>query len=135
MDYYKISKDNWQCIKQFNSLADAQAYADTLGTGYVAAFWRNYQVPSLMDKLQMDLNFCTDLIDEFLEDNRIANITPEQSDAGLLKFQNILAFAQTGAVPSLQVHLPLIPIDEVFTQVRKDKYINQLNDYVNAFPS
>ena len=135
MDYYKISKDNWQCIKQFNSLADAQTYADTLGTGYVAAFWRNYKVPSLMDKLQMDLNFCKDLIDEFLEDNRIANITPEQSDAFLLKFQNILAFAQTGAVLSLQVHLPLIPIVEVFTQVRKDKYINQLNDYVNAFPS
>jgi hypothetical protein len=65
MDYYKISKDNWQCIKQFNSLADAQAYADTLGTGYVAAFWRSYQIPSLLDKLNMDLNFCKDRSDTF----------------------------------------------------------------------
>jgi hypothetical protein len=72
---------------------------------------------------------------EFLEDNRIANITPAQSDQILLKFKDILSFAQTGAVPSLQVHLPLIPTDEIFTQERKDKYINQLNDYVNAFPS
>lgn len=134
MDYYKISKDNWQCIKQFNSLEDAQAYANTLGTGYVAAFWRSYQIPSLLDKLNMDLNFCKDLIDEFLEDNRIANITPAQSDQILSKFKDILSFAQTGAVPSLQVHLPLIPIDEIFTQERKDKYINQLNDYVNQFP-
>lgn len=133
MDFYKISKDEWQCVKQFQSLEAAQAYADSLGQGYTAAFWRAFVAPTLNDRLEMDINFCSELIAEFLEDNRKANITPEQSDAVLLKFKDILSFAQTGAIASLEVHLPLIPIDEVFTQVRKDKYINQLSEYVAKF--
>lgn len=133
MDYYKISKDNWQTVMQFPTLEDAQAHADTLGVGYTAIFWKAFSSPQLYDKLESDINFCNKLIETFLEDNRIAAITPTQSDQILLKFKDILSFAQTGAVPSLQVHLPTIPIDEVFTQARKDKYVAMLNDYVNQF--
>jgi len=59
--------------------------------------------------------------------------TLEQSEQVLVKFRDILAFAQTGAITSIQNYLPLIPTDEVFTQERKDKYIQMINDYLNQF--
>jgi hypothetical protein len=81
----------------------------------------------------MDLDFGTHLIYVFVEDNRIMNITSEQSEAVLVKFRDVLAFAQTGAITSIQTYLPLIPIDDVFTQERKDKYIKMINDYLAQF--
>ena len=133
MDYYRIYKNDWSTVRQFASINDAQTFADSLGTGYVAEFWKAFQQPDIYQRLQMDMDFCQNLISEFLEDNRNMNITPEQSDAVLMKFKDILSFAQTGAVASLNVHLPLIPIDEIFTQERKDKYINQISEYMQIF--
>ena len=60
-------------------------------------------------------------------------ITSEQSEQVLVKFRDILAFAQTGAVTSIQTYLPLIPVDDVFTQERKDKYIQMISDYLAQF--
>lgn len=133
MDYYRIYKNDWSTVRQFASINDAQTFADSLGTGYVAEFWKAFQQPDIYQRLQMDMDFCQNLISEFLEDNRNMNITPEQSDAVLMKFKDILSFAQTGAVASLNVHLPLIPVDEIFTQERKDKYMNQISEYMQIF--
>ena len=133
MDYYRIYKNDWSTVRQFASINDAQTFADSLGTGYVAEFWKAFQQPDIYQRLQMDMDFCQNLISEFLEDNRNMNITPEQSDAVLMKFKDILSFAQAGAVASLNVHLPLIPVDEIFTQERKNKYVNQISEYMQIF--
>ena len=133
MDYYKIYKDQWSLIKQFATLEDAQAFADTLGVGYTAEFYKAYTAPTIQQRLDMDLDFGSHLIYIFVEDNRIMDITPEQSEAVLIKFRDILAFAQTGAITSIQTYLPTIPVDEVFTQERKDKYIQMINDYLAQF--
>lgn len=133
MNYYKIFKGLWSLIKQFSSLEDAQLFADTLGAGYTAEFYKEYTPPTIQERLQMDLDFGTHLIYVFVEDNRIMNITSEQSEAVLVKFRDVLAFAQTGAITSIQTYLPLIPIDDVFTQERKDKYIKMINDYLAQF--
>ena len=133
MDYYKIYKDQWSLIKQFATLEDAQAFADTLGTGYVAEFYKAYTAPTIQERLIMDLEFGSSLIYVFVEDNRIMDITSEQSEAVLVKFRDVLAFAQTGAITSIQTYLPLIPTDEVFTQERKDKYSQMINDYLVQF--
>lgn len=133
MNYYRIYKNDWSTVRQFASINDAQTFAESLGTGYVAEFWKAFQQPDVYQKLQMDMDFCQNLISEFLEDNRNMNITPEQSDAVLMKFKDILSFAQTGAVASLNVHLPLIPVDEIFTQERKNKYVNQISEYMQIF--
>ena len=77
------------------------------------------------------MQFGQDLVFVFVEDNRIMNITPEQSEAVLVKFRDILAFAQTGAIISIQTYLPAITTDDVFTQERKDKYMNMINQYLN----
>ena len=133
MNYYRIYKNDWSTVRQFASINDAQTFAESLGTGYVAEFWKAFQQPDVYQKLQMDMDFCQNLISEFLEDNRNMNITPEQSDAVLMKFKDILSFAQAGAVASLNVHLPLIPVDEIFTQERKNKYVNQVSEYMQIF--
>lgn len=133
MNYYKISKDLWSCISRFDTLEEAQAFADSLGTGYLVEYVGPYEPPSLQDRLQMDMSFGQQLVFIFVEDNRIMDITPEQSEAVLVKFRDILAFAQTGAITSIQTYLPLIPVDEVFTQERKDKYIQMINDYLAQF--
>jgi len=133
MDYYKIYKDQWSLIKQFATLEDAQAFADTLGTGYTAEFYKAYTPPTIQQRLNMDLDFGSHLVYIFVEDNRVMDITPEQSEAVLVKFRDILAFAQTGAITSIQTYLPLIPTDDVFTQQRKDKYVQMITDYLAQF--
>jgi hypothetical protein len=133
MDYYKIYKDQWSLIKQFATLEDAQAFADTLGTGYTAEFYKAYTPPTIQQRLDMDLDFGSHIIYIFVEDNRVMDITPEQSEAVLQKFRDILAFAQTGAITSIDNYLPLIPTDDVFTQQRKDKYVQMITDYLAQF--
>ena len=133
MNYYKIFKDLWSCIKKFATLEDAQAFADSLGEGYTAEFYAPYTPPSIQERLQMDMQFGQDLVFVFVEDNRIMGTTQEQNDAILVKFRDILAFAQTGAIESINTHLPNIPVDEVFTQERKDKYITMVTDYLAQF--
>ena len=133
MDYYKISKDFWSAIKKFSSLEEAQAFADSLGEGYTAEFYAPYTPPSIQERLKMDMSFGQDLVFVFVEDNRIMGTTQEQNDAILVKFRDILAFAQTGAIESINTHLPNIPVDEVFTQERKDKYIGMVTTYLSQF--
>lgn len=133
MNYYKIFKDLWSCVKKFATLEDAQAFADSLGEGYTAEYYAPYTPPTLQERLIMDLEFGQNLVYVFVEDNRIMNITPAQSEAVLVKFRDILAFAQTGAITSINTYLPAIPVDEVFTQERKDKYMQMITDYLAQF--
>jgi hypothetical protein len=133
MNLYKISKDYWEVVKKFATLEDAQAFADSLGEGYTAEFYAPYTPPSIQERLQMDMQFGQDLVFIFVEDNRIMGTTQEQNDAILVKFRDILAFAQTGAIESINTHLPNIPVDEVFTQERKDKYMAMVTDYLAQF--
>jgi hypothetical protein len=133
MDYYKIYKDRWTLIKQFLNMSDAQSFADSLGDGYKAEFYKEYTPPTIQERLDMDLDFGSHIVYVFVEDNRVMDITSEQSEAALVKFRDILAFAQTGAITSINTYLPLIPTDDVFTQERKDKYIKMINDYLVQF--
>ena len=133
MNYYKIYKDNWSTIQKFVTLQEAQAYADSLGEGYTAEYYAPYVPMTIQERLDMDMAFGQELVYVFVEDNRIMNITPAQSEAVLQKFRDILAFAQTGAITSIATYLPAIPIDEVFTQERKDKYIQMITDYLAQF--
>jgi len=133
MNLYKISKDLWSVIQKFESLDAAQTFADSLGEGYTAEYYAPYNPPTIQERLTMDMQFGQDLVFVFVEDNRIMGTTQEQNDAILVKFRDILAFAQTGAIESINVHLPNIPVDEVFTQERKDKYIQMVTDYLAQF--
>ena len=133
MNIYKTSKDNWSCTKEFATIEDAQTFADSLGDGYTVEYIGPVIPISTQERLQMDMAFGSELINTFVYDNRVMEITTEQSEAVLVKFRDILAFAQTGAITSIQTYLPLIPIDDVFTQERKDKYISMIANYLVQF--
>lgn len=133
MNYYKIFKGNWETIQKFATIEDAQAYANSLGEGYSVEFYAPYIPLTIQERLDKDLQFGQELVYVFVEDNRIMDITPTQSEAVLQKFRDILAFAQTGAITSINTYLPAIPVDEVFTQDRKDKYITMISDYLSQF--
>ena len=134
MDYYKIYKDQWSLVRQFANLDDAQAFADTLGTGYTAEFYKAYTPPTIQQRLDMDMDFGSHIIYIFVEDNRVdGHYILNNLRLYLVKFRDILAFAQTGAITSINNYLPLIPTDDVFTQDRKDKYIQMINEYLAQF--
>jgi len=133
---YKISKDFWSVYKNFNSLQDAEQYANTLGQGYtteLAAPQYQIQPPTPQQKLDNDIIFGNQLIVEFLVDNRL--ITPavdEQESIQLLnQFNSIERLAKLGDIKSVKVLLEQTQTDvRIFTQDRKDKYLNLINNYL-----
>lgn len=133
MDYYKISKDNWSVIEKYATEAAAQTAADDLGTGYTVTYLYPYVPPTPEDRFDMDKFFCNDLINIFLQDNRVAGVTTEQGEALMAKFSTTLNFAQVGAVTSVDYHIKNMATDDVFTQERKDKYIELITNYLSQF--
>ncbi len=133
MDYYKIAKDNFSLIQKYNTKEDADAVADSLGTGYTVEYLYPYVPPTPEERLGMDKDFCNNLITVFLQDNRIAGVTAEQGEALMVKFSRTLSFAQVGAVTSVQYHIENTETDDIFTIERKDKYIKLIADYLNQF--
>lgn len=133
MDYYKISKDNFFVTQKYNTEAEAQAVADGLGTGYTVTYLYPYVPPTPEERLGMDQSFCSNLINIFLQDNREAGVTAEQGEALMTKFSTTLSFAQVGAVTSVDYHIKNMVVDSVFTQERKDKYIQLISDYLSNF--
>ena len=133
---YKISKDFWSVYKNFNSLQDAEQYANTLGQGYTTELApAEYQIPPLtpQQKLDNDIIFGNQLIVEFLVDNRL--ITPavdEQESIQLLnQFNSIERLAKLGDIKSVKILLEQTQTDvRIFTQDRKDKYLNLINNYL-----
>lgn len=133
MDYYKISKGNWSVTQKYNTQAEAQAVADSLGTGYTVEYLYPYVPPTPEERLTLDQSFCNNLTNVFLQDNRIDGVTAVQGEALMSKFSVTLSFAQVGAVTSVDYYIKNMAVDEVFTQERKDKYIQMISDYLSQF--
>lgn len=133
MNYYKISKDNWSSVQKFNDLNEAQNFANSLGSGYEVEYYGEVVEPTIQERLRNDIDFGNTLVYTFVEDNRTVGTTQEQNDLILSKFRDILAFAQTGAIQSISAHLPNVPLDEVYTQERKDKYVSMVEDYLAQY--
>lgn len=88
---------------------------------------------SISQKLESDKNFCLYLLDRFTKENREAGITEEEAQNLLIKFKEVLSMAQVGAVPSVYSLLQNIVIDSIYTQIRKDKDLLDIQNYINSF--
>lgn len=137
MTTYKISKDNWSTLQNFNTLQECEDWVLTiLGTGYTITISDTPLVPPTPEQiLQYDLQFGHYLIDEFLMDNRLItpSVTPSESLQLLSEFDNIEKLARLGDIKSVSILLNGIQTDvRLFTQERKDKYINEINSHLNA---
>mgnify|MGYP003671477672 CR=1 FL=1 len=53
MNYYKIIKGLYSVIKRFDTLEEAQAFAETLGDGYTAEFYAPYVPITLQERLKI----------------------------------------------------------------------------------
>jgi len=137
MTTYKISKDYWSILKNFNTLQECEDWVlSTFGTGYTITISDTPLIPPTPEEiLQSDLQFGNYLIDEFLLDNRLITpaVTPSESLQLLSEFDNIEKLARLGDIKSVSILLNGIQTDvRLFTQERKDKYINEINSHLNA---
>lgn len=82
--------------------------------------------------LNKDILFGISLLRTFLTDNRdlVIAFTPEISLGLLQKFAPIKALAEVGDIKTTKAMLMSTAIDSIFTQERKDKYIQMCNDYL-----
>jgi hypothetical protein len=132
---YKISKGDWSTYKNFNTIIEAQDWTYTnLGVDYLVDFSNDLilEPPSKEDILRMDKDFGARLIDMFLIDNRLIEptITPSESLQILENFSVIEKLASLGDITSVKLLLSGVQTDtRLFTQERKDKYLNLINSY------
>jgi hypothetical protein len=137
MTTYKISKDKWSTLQNFNTLQDCESWVTiTLGMGYTITI-SDITLPPItpQEKLQSDLQFGQNLINEFLTDNRliIPIVTPSESLQLLVEFKDIEALARLGDIKSVKILLNGIVVDNrLFTQDRKDKYMGWINTHLGV---
>lgn len=137
MTTYKISKENWSTLQNFNNLQECEIWvSEVLGDGYTIIVSSEELFPlTPQEKLNFDIQYGLYLIEEFLIDNRniTPHMTPTESLQLLSQFDNIEKLARLGSLSAVLVLLQNIQVDaRLFTQERKDKYISQLNSYINA---
>lgn len=84
--------------------------------------------------LENNLKFGNNLIKTFLLDNYNLpqSFTLQQSIDLMIKFEAIIKLCQLGDVKSVLVLLPTIEVDEIFTQQRKQKYVEMIDNYLNS---
>lgn len=84
------------------------------------------------ERYYKDMEFGERLVKEFLMDNRnsVIAFTPETSLNLLNKFAGVEALCRLGDVQNVRVILPMIEVDTVFTQERKNKYVAMVEEYM-----
>lgn len=82
--------------------------------------------------LQRNLNFGSQLVNTFLLDNYNLpqSFRIEDSIGLMVKFENIIKLCQLGDIKNISYLLPTILVDSIFTQERKDKYIEMINQHL-----
>jgi hypothetical protein len=131
---YKISKGSWSTYLNFETLQLAQEWTQlNLGSGYSVVI-SDFQInpPSPEEKLKSDKEFGSLLIEMFLLDNRLIQppVSSQESMELLQKFEIIEKLANFGDIKTVKTLLLNIDVDDrVFTQDRKDKYLDLINNY------
>ena len=101
--------------------------------GFFGAVKEGYYSSENEYKLKCDVEFGFKLIAEFLIDNRLSPIAfnPQLSMSVLQKFQVVKSLAEVGDIKNVKLMLYMIETDELFTNERKDKYIQMCETYLN----
>lgn len=137
METYKITKGKWSCLKNFPNFNDAEAFAASLGQGYVVSVSDVKIIEDdTVSKIEDAIKFGNSLIIlfrvdnvQYEKDNNITITTTESFDL-MNKFASIISLCSVGAIKEVQAVLPSITIDTIFTQVRKDKYQDLIDNYL-----
>ncbi len=86
------------------------------------------------DILQQDITVGENLVLEFLADNRnpIYSFDVAAVNALLTKFSKIKVVLESGDVKNAKKMIEVIPPDSVFTEERKNKYLQIISDYLES---
>lgn len=134
MTTYKITKDYWGTLQNFNTIQEAETWAlEKVGEGCIVTISDEQILPlTPEEKLSSDMNFGAMLIEMFLLDNRLItpSVTPSESLNLLAEFDNIEKLARLGDIKSVSILMNGVQTDpRLFTQARKDKYLSLINAY------
>jgi hypothetical protein len=133
MTTFKIEKDLITYFKNFNTLQDAETYTlEVLGIGWTVVVSEE-QIMSLTpeQQLESDMFFGKNMIQQFLIDNReLGSIPVSEQLIQLEKFKNINTLLGVGALKASYDLINITTTDQYFTQQRKDKYLNQIYNYL-----
>jgi hypothetical protein len=137
MTTYKISKENWRTLQNFNNLQECEIWvSEVLGDGYTIIVSPEVLLPlTIEEKLNFDIQYGLYLIEEFLIDNRniTPSVTPTESIELSIRFERIEKLLRLGDLKTSKYLIQQMVVDDrIFTQERKDKYINQLTSYLNV---
>lgn len=134
MPSYKIEKDGISRYKNFDTLELAQAYADTLGVGFVATLENVQDFPPFTRTLADDMRFSKDLYDSFVQGNRDAEITPTESQELITTLGTLKALVDAGAVMEMIDFLQSLvtPLARVYTTARRDLDVLKIQSYIDS---
>jgi hypothetical protein len=110
--------------------------SEVLGDGYTIIVSPEVLLPlTIEEKLNFDIQYGLYLIEEFLIDNRniTPSVTPTESIELSIRFERIEKLLRLGDLKTSKYLIQQMVVDDrIFTQERKDKYINQLTSYLNV---
>lgn len=142
MTIYELK--NEKCIIQFETYEELKQYQETLensndwevGKIEVKELQQEEETPTFdyFELLEKNQNFGKNLIKTFLLDNyKLPKKISEESSLELMKkFKCIINFCQLGDVKSVLFLLEKIEIDEIFTDERKNIYLENIRNYLES---
>jgi len=133
MTTFKIEKDLITYFKNFNTLQDAETYTlEVLGVGWTVTVSEEQITPlTPQQQLESDIFFGKNMIQEFLIDNReLGSIPISEQLIQLDKFKDINTLLGVGALKASYDLITITTTDQYFTQQRKDKYLNEISNYL-----
>lgn len=133
MTTFKIEKDLITYFKNFNTLQDAETYTlEVLGVGWTVTVSEEQITPlTPQQQLESDIFFGKNMIQQFLIDNRKLGVIPVSEQLIQLdKFKDINTLLGVGALKASYDLITITSTDQYFTQQRKDKYLNEISNYL-----
>ena len=133
MTTFKIEKDLITYFKNFNTLQDAETYTlEVLGVGWTVTVSEEQITPlTPQQQLESDIFFGKNMIQQFLIDNRKLGVIPVSEQLIQLdKFKDINTLLGVGALKASYDLITITSTDHYFTQQRKDKYLNEISNYL-----
>jgi hypothetical protein len=133
MTTFKIEKDLITYFKNFNTLQDAETYTlEVLGIGWDVTVSEEQITPlTPQQQLESDIFFGKNMIQQFLIDNReLGSIPVSDQLTQLDKFKDINTLLGVGALKASYDLITITSTDQYFTQQRKDKYLNEISNYL-----
>ena len=129
--FWKYENNKWSSAVRVE-FPDGTILDENNKINYQGWIWLD-ESPIADDTLLSDITFGQSLITTFLQDNRkIKGITESKSIQLLQKFASVQALCQVGDIKGVNVLLPTLAVDSIFTQERKDMYISIVQNYLNV---